>query len=129
MSPSIVRNIVNFITTKIDNVGAKVATGVGTAFDTKDYEGNARIIVHVGAVSGTSPTLDLKIQSSATSGGTYADVTALNGNPAQIVAADQVVYIDIDLDASQRFIKVSWTLGGTSPSFAIDSSFTGLKKY
>ena len=47
----------------------------GTAIDMNDYEGDLVIILDVEA-GGTS-TLDVKIQSSDTSGGSYTDVTTV----------------------------------------------------
>ena len=130
------------ITTQISrlvimNPAAQGTTLTSAAADTLNYDGLAAIVVSVGAVSGTNPTLDIKVQSSATSGGTYVDVpgsgytttAGVLGIPT-ITAANQVVSAILDLDSAQRFIKLVCTIGGTgSPNFLFGAHLAGFLKY
>jgi len=52
------------------------ASANGIAVDTQGF-GEAVVLLDVGAVSGTTPTLNVKIQECATSDGTYTDVSLL----------------------------------------------------
>lgn len=120
------RGVLFLTTSRITVSTARTANYVGTAFDTKDYEGQAKVIIDVGAVSGTSPTLDLKLQDATTSGGTYADIP---GATAAQLTATGLVEINFNVSAARQFLKVAGTITGTSPSFAVAEIFTGFKKY
>jgi len=87
----------------------------GSSVDTQGYN-SAAVILEVGAVSGTSPTLDVKIQESAdastwtdVSGATFTQVTAANNS--------QIMRIEGLGTSRKRYIRAVATVGGTSPSF------------
>jgi len=94
------------------------STVTGAAVDTLGY-GEGVALLEVGAVSGTTPTLDVKIQECDTSGGTYTDVPGATFT--QVTAADNEQKIKLDLKAKsgsrKRYIKAVGTIAGTSPSF------------
>ena len=69
--------------------------------------------LNVTAASGTSPTLDVKIQESATSGSGHYD--ALN---FQQISAAGVYRVTGRLD--RRYRRAVFTVGGTSPSFTCE---------
>src|SRR2546429_1701362 len=110
--------IQDFANQAILGIGAapQTATGnvTGTSGDLLAGEGRCFALQQVGAVSGTSPTLDGKIQESSDntswsdiSGATFTQVTASTNNQA------------ITFDRTKRYLRYVGTIGGTSPSFAV----------
>ena len=110
----------------ISAIAARTSTLTTSAFDTLGYEGELAIIQHVGAVSGTSPTLDGKLTHCDTSGGTYTDVTGATFT--QVTAADNLQKIAVNRRAVKRYVKYVGTIAGTSPSFTFGVTFAGIKK-
>lgn len=90
----------------------------GSSVDTLGYN-SAAFILEVGAVSGTSPTLDVKIQESAdgstgwtdVSGATFTQVTAANNS--------QILRVEDLNNTRKRYLRAVATIAGTSPSFAL----------
>lgn len=105
---------------------AVTANGVGVAVDRQGY--NAIFFsINVGAVTGTTPTLDIKVTEADTSGGTYTDaVVGQFGTVtlAQLAAADADTAKRLILDCRKlkRFLKLSNTVGGTTPSFLVGAT-------
>ncbi len=98
---------------KLDPVSQAAATVLGTAIDMSLHR-KVVFIIDVGAF-GASATVDAKIQASATSGGTYADVSGKA--IVQMLAAggnNKVVKLEIsaqEVTSGSRFIKLSITVG------------------
>ena len=108
----------------------------GTAVDLADYEGDIVVILDV-ANGGTS-TLDVKIQSADTSGGTYGDVTTAFFRGGSEVASSAVAFAQASTTASKqylvfpkgaakRFIKAVSTTSSSSHTYSINA--VGTKKY
>ena len=108
----------------------------GTAVDMNDYEGDLVIILDVEA-GGTS-TLDVKIQSSDTSGGTYSDVTTvfnLDGTEqasaavafAQVSTSADKQYLVFPKGAAKRWIKAVSVTDTSTHTYSING--VGVKKY
>lgn len=108
----------------------------GTAVDLNDYEGDVVVILDV-AASGTS-TLDVKIQSSDTSGGSYGDVTTAFYRDGSDVASAAVAFAQVSTSASKqylvfpkgaakRWIKAVSTTSSSSHTYSINA--VGAKKY
>lgn len=100
-------------------VSGRTSTLTGSAIDLRKYDGVVQVILTCEAASaGTDPTLDVKLTESATSGGSYTDVSGATF--AQVTdAADVTEMITIDSAACKGFIKVVGTIGGTSsPAFS-----------
>lgn len=86
----------------------RTATGNGTVVEETGRRRTASLSLTVSARSGTSPTLDLTVQTSRDgstwyTAGTFAQATA-TGTERKTFALD-------------RYVRVRWVLGGTSPSF------------
>lgn len=96
------------------------ASANGIAVDTQGYE-EAVALLEVGAVSGTSPTLDVKIQESADGSTGWTDITGKAFT--QVTVSDNEQKLKLDLQAKQgarkRYIRAVATIAGTSPSFAV----------
>ena len=108
----------------------------GTAIDMNDYEGDLVIILDVEA-GGTS-TLDVKIQSSDTSGGSYSDVTTAFYRGGSEVASAAVAFTQVSTSASKQFlvfpkgaakrwIKAVSTTSTSTHTYSING--VGVKKY
>ena len=114
------------------DTGAKTATGNGATQTNYDSSG-AVIVFNVGAVSGTTPTMVLKLQGSSDGGTTFYDlpnaatvsitatgVYVLSVYPGVTVAANAAVSHPMP-----RTWRVVWTIGGTTPSFTITNIQVG----
>lgn len=96
---------------------AIAVTTNGPAVDLRPYRGNVALIFNIAAATaGTDPTMDVKIQESDTSGGTYTDVAGQT--LTQVTDEDSLQALSLDPDTVKPFIRAVFTIGGTSsPSF------------
>ena len=108
----------------------RTTTLTGTEIDVLPYEGVALIVLNASAGTGTTPTLDVKLQhSDTTTSGDFADVT--NGTFTRVTdvsgtAGVQVMRVNVsDL---KRYLRVIGTIAGTTPSFDFGVEFIGIKK-
>jgi hypothetical protein len=102
----------------------RTSSANGTGVDMVEADGPCFAILHVGTVSGTSPTLDVTIEESTASGGTY---TAITGAAfTQITNSSHLLIINFK--RSKRFVRAVATIAGTSPSFACAVIVLGMKK-
>lgn len=116
MPAAIFRDPPNAVLCKVAQVPAVItSTTTSSALDMSTGDGRCVCTVITGAVSGTTPTATVKVQQSATSGGTYADITG--ATTAALSAANTVTRFSFDRDLP--FLRVVNTEAGTSPSFAI----------
>ena len=74
----------------------------GTAVDLNDYEGDILVVLDV--ENGGTSTLDVKFQSSDTSGGTYTDVTAVFSLDGTAQASGTVAFAQVSTSASKQYI-------------------------
>lgn len=113
MSHSVKENIKQAFTLRPQ---AATASANGTGVDTLGYD-SAMITLEVGTVSGTAPTLDVKMQHSDDnssfsdiSGATFTQVTASNASKT----------LNLSLGgARKRYIRAVATIAGTTPNFAL----------
>lgn len=99
-----------------DGSTALTATGSGTSFDLGAFINPMTAEVIVTAKSGTSPTLDVKIQGS-TDNSTWVDVVVFKQISAVGTYRRKVL-------APYRYWREYHTLGGTSPSFSTKIAWT-----
>src|SRR5438128_1060573 len=123
------------MSTKIQDFANQVILGVGAAPQTATStvtgtggdllagDGRCFALQQVGTVSGTTPTLDGKIQESSDNstwtdiaGATFPQVTA-TGN-----------YQAITFDRTKRYVRYLGTIAGTTPSFALAVVISEQKK-
>lgn len=95
---------------------ARTASGTGTAFSTADVN-EVHGTLTVSAASGTSPTLDVRLETTA-DGTNYYTVGSWSQITSTATANAKVFGPVGDLS------RWAWTIGGTTPSFTftIDSS-------
>jgi hypothetical protein len=92
---------------------AQTATVTGTGQDMINNDGRCYGIQQVGAVSGTTPTLDGKFQEGDTLGGAYSDIPGATFT--QVTASTNLQ--TITFDRTKRFVRYVGTIAGTTPSF------------
>ena len=113
--------------TNLHATAARTATGNGTAVDLQARDGDLYLVLDSAAGTGTTPTLDIKVQSSDTSGGTYADITGATFTQVTTTASQQAIVIS--KDEVRRWIRVVYTVSGTTPSFTFSVNALGVNKY
>lgn len=104
---------------------ARTSTVTGTGVDVSRYKGVLKVTQQVGTVSGTTPTLDGKIQDSANDS-TYADVTGYTFT--QVTASTNLQSLGVDTRNVRQYVRYVGTIAGTSPSFGLAVSFIGQKE-
>ena len=106
------------------------STVTSTAFDAQAYDGELTVILDAGAATaGSNPTLDVKVQECATSGGTYTDISGATFTQVNDAAASHQSLV-LNVGDNQRYLKVVGTIGGTSsPAFPLAVVVAGMKQY
>jgi hypothetical protein len=103
------------------------ASANGTAIDILSYEGQAAAILQSAAGTGTTPTLDVRLQDSSDGSTDWADVTgAAFAQVTNAAASTQIV--KFNASAVQRYIRAVATIAGTTPLFTCAVSFVGKKQ-
>lgn len=98
-------------------LGTKTSTVTGSAIDRLGFD-EVAFKQTVGTVSGTSPTLDGKIQhSDTTTSGDFADVTGAAFT--QVIASTKEQLVRILGAGLKRYVRYVGTIAGTTPSFAL----------
>ena len=104
------------------------ATVEGTGIDVLDYEGVALAVLNASAGTGTTPTLDVKLQHSDDDS-TYTDVTGGTFTQVTDVAGTAGVQVlKVNVSDLKRYVRVVGTIAGTTPSFDFGAEFIGIKK-
>src|SRR5262249_58541002 len=104
-------------------VAAPTTAGArGSSVDSLSGAGRCYALQMVGAVSGTAPTLDGKIQESS-DGTTWTDVPGATFT--QVTASNSLQAINFD--RTKRFVRYLGTIAGTTPSFTM-AVFLGEQK-
>ncbi len=106
---------------------AVTSTATSAAIDLKEYDGDVSLILSCAAGTGSSPTLDVKVQDSDASNGTYGDLSGAAF--AQVTDSASVQVITFVKDEAKRYIKIVQTVGGSTPSFTFSINAVALKKY
>lgn len=97
-------------------VTTATSTHTGTGQDTQKYDGYAQFILTSAAGTGTSPTLDVKLQESDALGSGYTDIAGATFTQVTD-AADASEMIQVDMAARKKYIRAVGTIAGTTPSF------------
>ncbi len=105
------------------------ASAAGTTVDLIDALGNyANAVLVVGTVTGSSPTLDVKIQSS-TDGTTWVDETDAAGNTAAFTQVTTSTNVQVvGFQPKRRYCRSTATTGGTSPVFPATVTFIAQRR-
>lgn len=109
---------------ELQNPVAVTSTANGTSIDLRggNYEDGVAIM-NIGAVSGTSPTLNTKIQDSADDS-TFADYKEPGSSTVatftEKTATGGPFRLPLNMRGMRRYMRIVNTLGGSSPSFLMD---------
>ena len=103
------------------------ATATSSAIDLKEFDGDVLLVLNCAAGTGSSPTLDIKVQDSDETGGTYGDLSGATFT--QVTTSASVQTLEVNKDECKRFIKIVQTVGGSSPVFVYGISLIAAKKY
>ncbi len=98
--------------------GGDTPPGTGNLDNTTATTNGGIAVLQVSAVSGTTPTLVVKIQHSVngtvwTDLATFSSQNAINGEYLTVAAGTTV----------NRYLRALWTVGGTTPSFNFNLAF------
>lgn len=104
---------------------ARTASANGTSVDLQGYDGDVLAVLDSAAGTGTSPTMDVKVQDSADNSA-FADVTGLTFT--QVINAVSLQTLRIDSRSVRRYIRLVATIGGTTPSFTAVGLIVGGKQ-
>lgn len=101
----------------LHDLTAETATGNDTSHDNSSSTANGGVgHLHVTAASGTSPTLDVKIQHSSDNS-TWVDLITFTQATARTSERKSAT------GTVNRYVRAEWTVGGTSPSFTFAVAF------
>ena len=90
----------------------RTASAVEAEVDVRDLAGRGVLVIDVNNTGGASPTLDILIESSDTTGSGFTTLVTV----PQITADGLVTPLVIDLNESGQFVRVNHTIAGTSKS-------------
>ncbi|MFZ9777582.1 MAG: hypothetical protein ACO3CI_04530 [Schleiferiaceae bacterium] len=105
---------------------ARTATGQTSGIDLKDYDGDVVFLLDSAAGTGTSPTLDVTIEDSADNS-SFAAITGAAFT--QVVDAASAQKLVVNKDSARRYVRVKYTITGTTPSFTFSVNAVGVTKY
>jgi hypothetical protein len=105
---------------------ARTATGQTSGIDLKDYDGDVVFLLDSAAGTGTSPTLDVTIEDSADDSSFAAITDAAFTQVTGTASAQKLV---VNKDSARRYVRVKYTIGGTTPSFTFSVNAVGVTKY
>ena len=106
----------------------RTSTLTGTGIDVLDYEGVTLAVLNASAGTGTTPTLDVKLQHSDDDS-TYADITGGAFTQVTDVAGTAGIQVlKVNVSDLKRYVRVIGTIAGTTPSFEFGVEFVGIKK-
>lgn len=113
----------------IDDIAARTSTRTGSWIDLRQYnQGDTIILQEVGTVSGTTPTLDGKLQDATDGSGTGA--ADLSGATfTQVTASNSRQRLVIKAGSHRGWVRYVGTIAGTSPSFMVGVVAMGHPKY
>jgi hypothetical protein len=113
--------------TNLHATAARTTTGSATGVDVQARDGDLYLVLDSAAGTGTTPTLDVTVESSDTLGGAYTAITGAAFTRVTTTASQQS--LTISKDEARRFIRVTYTIGGTTPSFTFSVNAVGVNKY
>ena len=106
---------------------ARTATGSGTGLDLQQYDGDVVLVLDSAAGTGTTPTLAVTVEHSDALGSGYTAITGAAFTQVTTTASQQKLVINHD--EAKRYVRVTYTIGGSTPSFTFSVNGVGVKKY
>jgi hypothetical protein len=106
---------------------ARTATGSATGVDVQAYDGDLVLVLDSAAGTGTTPTLAVTVEHSDALGSGYTAITGAAFTQVTTTASQQKLVIS--KDEAKRYVRVTYTIGGSTPSFTFSVNAVGVKKY
>jgi hypothetical protein len=116
----------NLTQTAVVAIAAKTSTVTSSAVDIRAYKGGFILQQLVGVVSGTTPTLDGKLQTSADGSTGWADISGATFT--QVTATDSFQKIGFVENQTLGYVRYVGTIAGTTPSFTMGVALLGAKE-
>lgn len=91
---------------------ARTTSGNSSAFLVGD-DNTVNVLLDVSAASGTTPTLDVKVQWSMDNGTTWGEASSADTLAQKTTTGNELK----SFTAKAPHARVVWTVGGTTPSF------------
>ena len=106
---------------------------IGEYVDMQGAQEGLFATLHIGAVSGSSPTLDVTLEEAddAAALNNQSIIDFITGQPAafaQKTAADADTMLSLNFKRSKRFVRAVAATGGGSPSFFISVPIHGMRR-
>ena len=116
----------NLTQTAVVAIAAKTSTVTSSAVDLRTYKGGIIVQQLVGVVSGTTPTLDGKLQTSADGSTAWTDISGATFT--QVTATDSFQKIGIVENQTLGYVRYVGTIAGTTPSFTMGVALLSAKE-
>jgi hypothetical protein len=116
----------NLTQTAVSAIAARTSTVTSSAVDLRTYKGGFIVQQLVGVVSGTTPTLNGKIQTSADGSTGWTDIAGATFT--EVTATDSFQKIGFVENQTLGYIRYVGTIAGTTPSFTMGVAFLGGKE-
>ena len=103
----------------------------GSAVDVHNFVGTLQVVLNAGnATAGTSPTLDVKLQTSDSNSTNFTDVSGATFTTVTNVAnTGGVQTLNLVSDTLKQYVRAVATIGGTaSPSFPASVTVLGINQ-
>ncbi len=116
----------NLTQTAVVAIAAKTSTVTSSAVNLTTYKGGVIVEQLVGVVSGTTPTLNGKIQTSADGSTGWADISGATFT--EVTATDSFQKIGFDVRDTLGYVRFVGTIAGTTPSFTMGVTLLSAKE-
>ena len=116
----------NLTQTAVSGIAARTSTVTSSAVDLRTYKGGVIVQQLVGVVSGTTPTLDGKIQTSADGSTGWTDISGATFT--QVTATDSLTKIGFATRDTLGYVRYVGTIAGTTPSFTMGVALLSAKE-
>lgn len=111
---------------QISPPAVRTATFSNGFIDISLYEGQLAFVQSVGTVTGTTPTLDGKLEDADDNSGT--NVANISGASWGQMTAAGISKLVLEAGKSRKWVRYTGTIGGTTPSFPVAVVMLGRPK-
>jgi len=115
------------------NPAALTADGQTSGIDLRDCGPTVTVLLHVGAVTGTTPTLTVTAQSSLNDNTASAEAAAdaytdITGASTSLTDSDANSVVSFTFhNRNERYVRLDLDVGGTNPSFLLGATVLSKK--
>ena len=110
-------------------IDQRTADANSTGIDISNYEGPALLILKAKNLGGTTPTLDVKAQTSDESDFSSGVDDVVGGAFTQVTTGVAFQVLQLNMDGQKKHLRVVHDVGGTSPDYVAAVTLIARKKY